>query len=348
MCGLPDGLVGVIQDAGSTSNLVAMLSARERASGYAQERGGLAGSARLMVYASEQTHSSVVKAALLAGFGRDQVRLLPTDEAYALRVDALRDAMAADLRAGAMPCAVVATIGTTATTAIDPLQAIAELAAAHRAWLHVDAALAGNALILPERRSLFTGIERADSLVFNPHKWLGATFDLSAYYVRDPAHLVRVMSTHPSYLRTAVDGEVKNLRDWGIPLGRRFRALKLWFLLRAEGVSGLQARLRRDLANARWLAEQVAAAPAWEIVAPVPLQTVCVRHVPLGLDDAAVNAHNLAWAERINRSGDAYLTPTVVSGKQIVRVSIGAEATERRDVEALWARMRHEAAAPVP
>ena len=206
-----------------------------------------------MVYASDQAHSSVPKAALLAGFGADNLRLIGTDDDHALRVDLLEAAVRDDLAAGRVPCAVVVAVGTTATTALDPLKDVAALAAQHGLWLHVDAALAGSAMICPEHRWMWDGIESADSLVLNPHKWMGAGFDLSAYYVRDQQHLVRVMSTNPSYLRTAQDGLVRNLRDWGIPLGRRFRALKLWFVIRDSGVEGLQARVRRDMANAQWL-----------------------------------------------------------------------------------------------
>ena len=216
----------------------------------------------------------------------------------------------------------MASIGTTATTALDPLRRMAELAERHALWLHVDAALAGTAMVCPEYRWMWDGVERADSVVLNPHKWLGAGFDLTAYYVRDPEHLVRVMSTDPSYLRTAQDGLVRNLRDWGIPLGRRFRALKLWFVLRDQGVEGVQARVRRDIANARWLAEQVDAAPDWERLAPVPLQTVCLRHVPGGAargggaasGEAELAAHNAAIAERLNAEGRFYLTTAVLKG----------------------------------
>jgi aromatic-L-amino-acid/L-tryptophan decarboxylase len=213
----------------------------------------------------------------------------------------------------------------------------------HGLWLHVDAAMAGSAMILPECRWMWDGVERADSLVVNPHKWLGAVFDCTLYYVRDAEHLVRVMSTNPSYLQSAADGRVKNLRDWGIPLGRRFRALKLWFLIREQGVSGLQARLRRDLANAQYLAGAVRAASGWRVLAPVPLQTLCVRHEPAGLDGEALDRHTLAWVERVNRSGAAYLTTAVLDGRWMVRVSIGAETTERPHVEELWSAMRTEA-----
>ena len=239
MVGLPDTFTGVIEDTASTSTFTALLCARERTSAFSQNRGGLqAEDAPLVVYASDQAHSSIPKAALLAGFGAEHLRLIETDDEHALRLDLLERAVEADLAAGRRPCAVVAAVGTTATTALDPVAGVAALCERHDMWLHVDAALAGTAMICPEYRWMWEGVERADSVVFNPHKWMGTGFDLSAYYVRDPEHLVRVMSTDPSYLRTAQDGRVRNLRDWGIPLGRRFRALKLWFLLRAEGVDG--------------------------------------------------------------------------------------------------------------
>jgi aromatic-L-amino-acid decarboxylase len=197
-------------------------------------------------------------------------------------------------------------------------------------------------MICPEYRWMWRGVEAADSLVLNPHKWLGTAFDLSAYYVRDAAHLVRVMGTDPSYLRTAQDGVARNLRDWGIPLGRRFRALKLWFLVREYGVEGLRERIRRDVANAQWLKEQVDAAPDWERLAPVPLQTVCLRHVPEMLrgDEEALSAHNLAVADGVDRGGRFYLTTSVLEGVRMIRVSIGAQATEREHVIALWDELR--------
>lgn len=341
MVGLSDAWSGVIQDTASTSTLVALLCARERASGYSLARGGLQAEPRpLVVYASAQSHSSVEKAALLAGFGRANLHVVPADASYAMRADALAEAIAADRAAGALPCAVVATTGTTATTALDPVGAIAEIARREQIWLHIDAAMAGSAMILPECRWMWQGAEAADSIVLNPHKWLGVAFDSSVYYVRDAQHLVRVMSTNPSYLQSSVDSEVKNLRDWGIPLGRRFRALKLWCLIREQGVAGLQARLRRDLANAQWFAEQVRAAPAWRVLAPVPLQTVCIRHEPPGLAGDELDRHTLAWAERVNRSGGAYLTPAQLDGRWMVRVSIGALGTERAHVAALWGMLQ--------
>lgn len=341
LVGLSTAWSGVIQDTASTCTLVALLCARERATSYSLSRGGLQAEEQpLIVYTSSQSHSSVEKAALLAGFGRSNLRAIAHDAAFALRPEALEAAIRKDLAAGHKPCAIVATTGTTTSTALDPIEPMARIARQYGLWLHVDAAMAGSAMILPECRWMWQGIEGADSLVLNPHKWLGVAFDCSLYYVRDAEHLVRAMSTNPSYLQSAADGRVKNFRDWGIPLGRRFRALKLWFLLRIEGVSALQARLRRDLANAQWLAEQVRSTPDWVVLAPVHLQTVCVRHQPPGVIGEALDRHTQDWAARINRSGEAYLTPAMLEGRWIVRVSIGAETTERKHVEALWMRMR--------
>jgi aromatic-L-amino-acid/L-tryptophan decarboxylase len=346
MVGLGSDWSGVIQDTASTSTLVALLCARERTSEYSLSRGGLqAEKAPLVVYGSSHSHSSVDKAALLAGFGRDNVRLAPHDAQYAMVPGELDKMIRADLAAGRKPCAIVATSGTTATTAFDPIAAIAEIAGEHKLWLHVDAAMAGSAMILPECRWLWEGVEGADSLVINTHKWLGAAFDCSLYYVRDPQHLIRVMSTNPSFLRSSVDDRVKNLRDWGLPLGRRFRALKLWFLIREQGVAKLQERMRRDLNNAQWLSEQVRAEPEWRVLAPVQLQTLCIRHEPAGLTGEALDKHTLSWAERANRSGGAYLTPAILDGRWMVRVSIGAIPTEREHVAALWTLMRREAQA---
>jgi aromatic-L-amino-acid decarboxylase len=339
MVGLSGAWTGVIHDTASTATLCALLCARERASDFSQNGKGLqSGEVPLVVYTSSQSHSSVEKATLLAGYGRAHLRLIDTDETHALRLDLLEAAIQADLFAGLRPCSLVATIGTTGTTALDPLEGMAELAKRHGMWLHVDAALAGTAMVLPECRWMWKGVEGADSLVFNPHKWMGVGFDFSAYFVRDPQHLIRVMSTNPSYLRTAQDGEVKNFRDWHIPLGRRFRALKLWFYLMDVGVEGLQARLRRDLENAQWLKAMVEQAEEWELMAPVPLQTVCIRHVPAMMrdDEVALTEHNLRIARHVNEAGMAYITPSLLKGRQMIRVSIGAEATERRHVEALW------------
>ncbi len=335
---------GVIQETASASTFIALVCARERASKFAFTRSGLqGGEGELVVYTSAHAHSSVDKAAFMAGIGRAHVRHVDCDARHAIRPDALRDAMAADKAAGRIPCAVVATVGTTAVTALDPVRAIAEVATEYGAWLHVDAAMGGSAMLLPECRWMWDGIEQADSLVVNVHKWLGVAFDCSLYFVRDDELLVRVMSTNPSYLRTAVDDKVRNYRDWGIALGRRFRALKLWAQLHVEGAEALRARLRRDLENARWLAAQVEATPGWRVVAPVNLQTVCIRHEPAGLDPDALDAHTQRWCDAINRSGRAYLTPATLDGRWMVRVSIGIEHQERDDVARAWAVIQREA-----
>jgi aromatic-L-amino-acid decarboxylase len=342
--GLSDAWQGVIQDTASVSTLIALICARERTTGYALARGGLQAEPRpLVVYASAHSHSSVDKAAQLAGFGRDNIRHVACDETFAMRADALARAVESDLAAGRVPCAIVATTGTTTSTALDPIEAIAEIAGRHGLWLHVDAAMAGSAMILPECRWMWRGIEAADSIVVNPHKWLGVAFDCSVYYVREPGQLTRVMATSPSYLQTGADAQVKNLRDWGLPLGRRFRALKLWFVLRERGVSGLQARLRRDLENARWLADAVRATPPWRVLNPVVLQTVCVRHEPPDLAGDALDRHTLAWVDRLNRSGAAYLTAARLDDRWMARVSIGALQTERPHVEAVWRAMQDAA-----
>ena len=353
LLGLSSAWRGVIQDSASSSTLVALLCARERATHHSAAHGGLqAESSPLVVYTTSEAHSSVVKAAKLAGFGCDNVRIVDTDAAFAMRADDLQERMRADRAAGRTPCAIVATVGTTSTTAIDPLHRIAPIANAENVWLHVDAALGGAAMLMPEYRHLWSGIEQADSLVVNAHKWLTVAADCSLYFVRDPQHLIRVMSTHPSYLRTNVDSEVIHYRDWGIPLGRRFRALKLWLTLRSNGAAKLRARMRRDCENARWLAECVRACRSWRVVTPVPFQTVCVRHEPPGVENEALDRHTLDWCRRINASGFAYLTPAIIGGRWTVRVSIGSELTQRQDVAQLWDAMRDAAeevalAAPV-
>ena len=346
MTGLSAAWSGVIQDTASTSTLVALICARERATQYGLSRGGLQSEAHpLAIYCSAQSHSSVDKAALLAGFGRENIRLVPCDDRYAMIPAALEAMIEADLAAGIVPCAIVATIGTTATTAVDPVAAAAAIAKQYNLWLHVDCAMAGSAMILPECRWMWEGIEGADSLVINAHKWLGAPFDCSLYYVKDAEHLVRVMSTNPSFLQSSVDGTVKNLRDWGIPLGRRFRALKLWFLIREQGVSGLQQRLRRDMQNALHLAELVTATDGWRVLAPVVLQTVCIRHELTGMNLDELDRYTKAWAEAVNQSGEAYLTPATIDGRWMVRISVGSLLTERVDVEGVWASIQRAAAA---
>ncbi|MDH3294551.1 MAG: pyridoxal-dependent decarboxylase, partial [Acidimicrobiia bacterium] len=346
--GLSSNWSSTFHDTASTSCLVALIVARERASNNSYAGPGLAAADRApVVYCTGQAHSSVRKAALLAGFGADQVRIIDHDpETFAMDTVDLETRIAADRTAGLIPAAVVATVGTTGTTAIDPVSDIVAVGGDSGLWVHVDAAMAGSAMILPECRPLWHGVEGADSITWNPHKWLGTVLDTSLFHIRDVDLLIQVMSTNPTYLWSKADGEVTQFRDWGIPLGRRFRALKVLFQLRIDGIEALQTRLRRDLSNAQWLAAQVEATPGWEVVAPVPLQTVCVVHTPEDAHGSAafsveeLNVHTRSWVDAINTSGQAYLTPTLLDDRWIARVSIGVETTERHHVERLWELMQ--------
>ena len=340
MLGLPGGFTGVIQDTASTATLVALLSARERATRFASGSAGLAAAAPLAVYASAEAHSSVPKGVRLSGIGLDRLRTIPVDGAFAMRPDALASAIEADLAAGIRPACVVATVGTTSSTAVDPLGPIGEICARHGTWLHVDAAYAGSAAILPERRWILDGIERADSFVFNPHKWLLTNFDCSAYFVRDVETLLRTFGTAPEYLRTAHDADVANFRDWGIQLGRRFRALKLWFVLRSYGVEGLRAMLRRHIALAAEFRGWLEAEPGFEVLAPSPFGLVCFRHVRPGMGDGEADAHNRALLAQINATGRVYLSHTALGGRYAIRMSIGQWQTEGADVERAWSAIR--------
>ncbi|MDA9548957.1 amino acid decarboxylase [Bradyrhizobium sp. CCBAU 45321] len=349
MVGLSSAWFGVINDTASTSTLVALLCAREKTTGFSLVRQGLQAELKpLTIYTSASAHSSVEKAALLAGFGRENVRMVDIDANFAMRPGALEDSILADIHAGFKPCAIVAAVGGTATVSIDPLSEIAAIARRHGLWLHIDAAMAGNAMILPELRWMWEGIEDADSVVINAHKWLGVPFDCSLYFVRDEPHLLRVMSADPSFLQSQADGKVRNLRNTGIPLGRRFRALKLWFAIREQGVSGLQARLRRDISLAQDLRSKVEATPGWDVVAPVVLQTVCTVNRPMSVPSQRLDDFTRAWAHAVNASGQAYVTPATAAGHWMVRVSIGTISTEASDIEAVWRTIQEAAAAAVP
>ena len=345
LVGLSGQWEGTIHDTASTACLTALLLARERSTAYCQNREGLQGHDKpLMVYLTGESHSSVMKSALLAGFGERNIRTVPVDPVTrAMIPEALSDQMRSDRSAGCQPCVIVATVGTTGVTAIDPVDSIADIAKEYGLWVHVDAALAGTAMLLPECRYLWSGVEETDSLSWNAHKWMGTVLDCSLFYVRNPEHLIRVMSTNPSYLRSTVDGAVTQYRDWGIPLGRRFRALKLLFQLQLEGMDSIRARLRRDLANAKWLGEQVEKEENWKVLVPYALQTVCIRHEPPGLTGEALDAYTRSWAEAVNHSGRAFLSPAKMEDRWFVRVSIGVQATTRTHVEELWRLIRKTA-----
>jgi len=343
LTGLSDQWQGTIHDTASTACVTAMILAREKASHFSKNGHGLQSlPAPLIVYSTRQAHSSIAKAVQLAGFGNDNLRYIDENPVTrAMLPEALAKAIEADKAAGNVPAGIVCSVGATGTTAMDPVTAIADIANTHDVWLHVDAAMAGSAMLLPECRHLWEGVEQADSLSWNPHKWMGTILDTSLFYVRDVEHLERVMSTNPSYLRSTADGDVTQYRDWGIPLGRRFRALKLWFHLRLDGPEAIRQRLREDLANAQWFKAQVQAATDWEVLAPVDLQTVCIRHNGRDangdmLTGDAMDKHTLDWVGRINQSGEAFMSPSVLDGRWMVRVSIGVEATQREHVERLW------------
>ena len=343
LTGLSDAWLGSIHDTASTACLVALLVARERATDLVQNTGGLQSvDEPLMIYTSPQAHSSVAKAALLAGFGWDNIRMIDVDsDTFAMNAAALKAAMDVDAAEGKIPAAVVAAVGTTGTTAMDPVRSIVEAAASHGAFVHVDAAMAGTAMLLPECRHLWDGIEGADSISWNPHKWMGTILDCSLLYMRDVDLLQRIMATNPSYLQSPSGDDATQFRDWGIPLGRRFRSLKLLFQLRLDGIDAIRARLRRDLENAQWFKAQVEATDGWTVVAPVDLQTVCVRYQPEGfIDGHDFDAFTQSWARSINASGDAFLSPSKLPDGWMVRVSIGVLGTERHHVERLWTLMQ--------
>jgi aromatic-L-amino-acid/L-tryptophan decarboxylase len=346
MLQLPAGFRGVIQDTASTATLVALLSARETASGRRVEARGLTGAtAPLTVYTSSEAHSSVDKGVKLAGYGLEWLRKVPVDEAYAMCPDALERAIHGDLEAGRTPACVVATVGTTSSTAIDPLPEIAEICRRHQVWLHVDAAYAGSAAIVPELRRLLDGVEHADSLVFNPHKWMLVNFDCCAYFVRDVDALLRTFQASPEYLRTAQDAQVVNFRDWGIQLGRRFRALKLWFVIRSYGVDGLRSVIRKHVKLAKEFAGWVEGTTDFELVAPVVLGLVCFRYRPADADtrDEAIDRLNRKLLDRVNATRRVHLTHTLLGGRYAIRMSIGQRLTERDHVAEAW-RLIQEAA----
>jgi aromatic-L-amino-acid decarboxylase len=349
MLGLPERFRGVIQDTASTATLCALVCARERLTGFRVNAHGFAAGTEggtLRVYTSQEGHSSVEKDAKIAGFGAENVVRVELDEAYAMDPRDLEQRIVADQRTGLRPCCIVATVGTTSSTAIDPLTPIASVAERYGLWLHVDAALAGSAAILPEKRWILQGIEGVDSFVFNPHKWLFTNFDCSAYFTRDPETLIRALSVLPEYLKTDLDRHVTNYRDWGIQLGRRFRALKLWFVLRSYGVQGLQQRLREHIALAEEFRTWVEASEHFELLAPVPLNTVCFRFHPRAeaedeLSDEKLDQLNKALLDEVNASGRIYITHTRLGGRFTLRFCVGQTQTRREHVIEGWECIRN-------
>ncbi|WP_417516898.1 pyridoxal phosphate-dependent decarboxylase family protein [Minwuia sp.] len=343
MIGLDEGFTGVIQDSASGAILCALLTAREKATGFDSNENGLSGGPELVAYCSSETHTSTEKGAKIAGYGRRNVRKIPVDETFAIVPEALEAAVLEDKAAGRVPACVVASLGATGVGAIDDIRAVGDICRRHGIFFHVDAAWAGSALILPEYRWMLEGQETIDSLVFNPHKWLLTNFDCAAHYVRDPEALIRTFAIDATYLQSRETGQVIDYRDWGVPLGRRFRALKLWFVLRSYGVEGLQAFLRGHIALAETLEARIAAEPDFELVAPRVLSLLNFRYAPSGPDEEAVDGLNERLLNALNDSGEAYVTPNRVHGRYAIRIAIGQARTEARHIEAAWELIRKTA-----
>jgi len=344
MLGLPDRFLstgsggGVIQDSASSATLCAVLAAREQASGFASNERGL--ESQLVAYASSQAHSSVAKAMGIAGVGREKLRLIDVDETFAMRPDLLEERIRADRSAGLVPFFVSATVGTTASNAMDPVSKIGAICRQEGLWLHVDAAMSGTAALCPEYRHIQDGLEYASSYCFNPHKWMLTSLDCSCFYVADRTILIRTLSILPEYLknRATESGAVIDYRDWHVPLGRRFRALKLWFVIRHYGVEGLRQHVRNHIDLAQQFRAWVESDDRFELAAPTPLNLVCFRY--RGDDNA-----NRELLERLNRSGDLYLTHAVLDGRYTLRFCVGQIRTEERHVANAWLRIRNEAQA---
>jgi aromatic-L-amino-acid/L-tryptophan decarboxylase len=341
MTGLPDIFEGVIQDTASTATLVALLTAREKYSEYKINEEGFSGNERFRIYCSAEAHSSIEKAVKMAGFGRKNLVKIETDATLAIRPDRLKEAIEEDISGGLTPLCVVAALGTTGTAAIDPLPSLAAICREHHIWLHVDAAYAGTALVLPEQRYMIEGIEDVDSFVFNPHKWMFTNFDCSAYFVKDVGALLKTFEILPEYLKTGTRGQVNDYRDWGVQLGRRFRALKLWFVIRDYGVEGIRNKIRDHLKWARELADEISNEPGFTLVEPQNLGLVCFRYAPDGLtDETELNSLNQRLMQKLNEAGNIYLTHTKVDGLVTLRMIIGQTSVTRDHVMKAWHRVR--------
>ena len=337
LLGLPEGWAGVIQDSASSATLCAVLTARERATGWRINAEGPTAGPPVVFYASSNTHSSIDKAIRIAGVGIGHLRKLPVDDSGAMIPAALEAAIKADLADGHIPAGVIACLGSTGTGAVDDLVAIGAICQAFDLYLHVDAAWAGSALLLEEQRWMIAGIEVADSFVVNPHKWMLTNFDCSAHYIRDPELLVRTLSILPAYLQSRETGSVIDFRDWGVPLGRRFRSLKLWFVLRSYGAQALREMIRGHIALAGELAGWIEAEPDFELVDGPRLALLNFRYAPAGVTDPDVlNPLNSQLVEHINESGRLYLTGSRIGATQTIRFSIGQRTTTRRHVQEGW------------
>jgi len=337
LLGLPEKFTGVIQDTASTATLTAILTAREQATGWKCNRSGFDGRQRFRIYCSNQAHSSIDKAVAIAGFGKENLVKIDVDDKLRMSSLHLKRAIQKDIASGFSPLCVIATLGTTSTTAIDPLSAIARVCKEFSLWLHVDAAFAGTALALPEYRWMIEGVDNIDSFVFNPHKWMFTNFDCSAYFVRNKDILIKTFEILPEYLKTGMRGKVNDYRDWGIQLGRRFRALKLWFVLRNFGVEGIQERLREHIRLASLVADRVMHAANFEMMTERTLNLVCFRYHPVEIsDEAQLDRLNELLLSKLNEGGKLYLTHTRVKGQYSLRLVIGQTYVQRLHVEKAW------------
>ena len=342
LIGLPSGFEGVIQDTASTSTLAAIITAREKITNFRFNSEGASTSDVLRVYCSEQTHSSVEKAVKIAGIGKNNLVKIGVREDFSMDPKALKDAIEKDLKNGFVPCCVVATIGTTGTTSIDPIKAIGEITSSYSVWLHVDAALGGTALILPEYKWMLEGKEYIDSFVFNPHKWMFTNFDCSAFFIKDVNSLLKTFEILPDYLKTRTRGMVNDYRDWGVPLGRRFRALKLWSVIRSYGVNGLQKKIRYHIELARTLSVMISNDKDFEVVAPVTLNTICFRYKPLDVAENQLNNLNEKINHALNDSGSIYLSHTVLNGRYVLRMVTGQTNVTSEHINKAWDLIKKE------
>lgn len=338
MVGLPENYWGIIYDTASTSSMHAIASAREQMGLGFREKGaaGRKDLPKIILYSSEQAHSSIDKGALLLGVGLDGIRKIPVNEKFEMIPEKLEEAIDEDIKKGCKPFCVVATVGTTSTTSVDPVEQIANIAEKYNLWLHVDAAYAGVTAMIPEMKWVSKNWERADSIVINPHKWMFTPLDLSILFTRKKEILKRAFSLVPEYLKTAQDSEVDNLMDYGFQLGRRFRSLKLWFIIRYFGVEGIANRLREHIAWAKEFSNRIIEANDFELTAPVPFSTVCFRYNPGGKAEAELNTINEKLLEKINSTGKIFLSHTKLYEKFVIRLTIGGIRHEQRHIENAW------------
>lgn len=334
--GIDKSWKGVIQDTASTATLSAILTAREKASQYQINQKGFEGNEKFRVYSSSHVHSSIDKAVKIAGIGQENLVTVAVDSAFAMVPEALEAAILSDMEKGFVPLCVVSALGTTSSTALDPVEAISDICEKYGIWHHIDAAYAGTALLLPEFQWMIKGHEKADSYVFNPHKWMFTNFDCTVLYVKEPQYLVNTFSMTPEYLKTQLDAEVNNYRDWGIQLGRRFRALKLWFVIRTYGMEGIREKIRKHNQLAQLAKSWIEEHPDMEILAPVPLNTICFRYVDPSKTTEALNLINESWMQSVNQTGRAFFTHTKLDGKFVIRWVIAQTDVEEKHILEAW------------